>query len=217
MMKLDANMPTKVIEGITFHFMYAFGYEGVLIDIDSMDVDAPNLVSALREAKRLQMTYRAMAAFFNTVLRIQTIKFETDDQLSEWRAKAVFAITQDDWGLNTEEKGRVQDFIDAIDEELSRRALRIAKPSKPAVPGYVYVVKSPTGAYKIGKSKDPDNRLRTFSVKLPFEVEYVCVIPTDDMNGLERDLHSRFSDKRENGEWFNLTDTDIQYIKALNK
>lgn len=81
--------------------------------------------------------------------------------------------------------------------------------------GYVYLIQSPTGAYKIGRTADPGDRLRTFNVKLPFEVEYVCVIATDDMYALERQLHGKFAAKRVNGEWFILSPDDVEYIKRL--
>lgn len=94
-----------------------------------------------------------------------------------------------------------------------------SKTRKPTTPraGYVYLIQSTSGAYKIGRTVNPDNRLATFSVKLPFEVEYVCVIQCDDMYYLERQLHAHFADKRVNGEWFNLSPDDVDYIKGMVK
>ena len=89
------------------------------------------------------------------------------------------------------------------------------KPTRTAKAGYVYLLQSPTNAYKIGISKRPDDRLRTFSVKLPFEISYVCLIATQDMYGLETKLHAQFADKRINGEWFALDDADVEYIKEM--
>lgn len=83
--------------------------------------------------------------------------------------------------------------------------------------GYVYLLQSPTGFYKIGRAINPANRLKTFSVHLPFEVEYICLIQTDDMIGLELELHRRFAAKRGNGEWFALDDADVAYVKGLAK
>lgn len=82
--------------------------------------------------------------------------------------------------------------------------------------GYVYVLRSSTGAFKIGYASSPDDRLRTFSVKLPFEVEYEVLIKTDDMLGYEAQLHERFADKRINGEWFALTDDDLAELRAMD-
>lgn len=81
--------------------------------------------------------------------------------------------------------------------------------------GYVYLLQSPTGAYKIGRTVDPQDRLKTFSVKLPFEVEYLCLIRAEDMYALEAELQGRFIDKHINGEWFALLPEDIEYIRGL--
>jgi hypothetical protein len=81
--------------------------------------------------------------------------------------------------------------------------------------GYVYLIQSPSSLFKIGRAKTPENRLHTFSVKLPFEVVYIALVKTNDMIKLERDLHVKFASKRINGEWFALTPDDVNYIKGL--
>jgi hypothetical protein len=85
------------------------------------------------------------------------------------------------------------------------------KPQK----GYVYLLQSPTEAYKIGRTKAPQDRIKTFGVKMPFEVEYIALIKTDDMVKLEVNLHNKFTDKRIDGEWFELSLEDVEYIKSL--
>jgi hypothetical protein len=82
-------------------------------------------------------------------------------------------------------------------------------------PGYVYVLRSSTGAYKIGLARNPQNRLETFTVKLPFEVEYDTLIKTDDMRRLEAELHARYAHKRINGEWFTLDADDLEELRAM--
>lgn len=83
--------------------------------------------------------------------------------------------------------------------------------------GYVYLLKEINGVhYKIGRTTDPTDRLRTFNVKLPYQVEYTCVIATIDMFRLERQLHTQFKSKRiKKTEWFNLSDEDVASIVAL--
>lgn len=98
-----------------------------------------------------------------------------------------------------------------IEEARSARAERKAKMSA----GYVYLIQSPSSAYKIGRTKSPEDRMKTFGVQLPFEVDYVCLIETDDMIGLERELHQRYAHKRTNGEWFTLGPDDVDAIKGM--
>lgn len=83
--------------------------------------------------------------------------------------------------------------------------------------GYVYVlaaIHDPT-IFKIGRTNNPKDRLRTFSVKLPFDVEYLHTIQTDDMYALESKLHRRFASKRVNGEWFKLSADDLEFLKGM--
>lgn len=69
--------------------------------------------------------------------------------------------------------------------------------------------------YKIGLTTDPDKRMNTFSVKLPYKVKFVCLIETEQMHKVEKMLHQRFANKRINGEWFALDAEDVEYIKGL--
>ncbi len=82
--------------------------------------------------------------------------------------------------------------------------------------GYVYLLKSPTAFWKIGKTKNPDDRRRTFSVKLPFEVQYAHLIYCHNMHKLEKELHIIFKKKRVDGEWFSLNEDDVRWIKQFN-
>lgn len=83
--------------------------------------------------------------------------------------------------------------------------------------GYVYLVRTlhDDDLFKIGRAKDPDDRVHTFEVKFPFAIEYECLIKTENMFQLESILHRRFADKRQGGEFFRLTPADITYIKSL--
>src|SRR5260370_41591630 len=62
--------------------------------------------------------------------------------------------------------------------------------------GYVYLLKSSEGMYKIGRSVDPENRRETFTVKLPFRVEYLHLIPCRNRFVAERKLHNLFRHQR---------------------
>lgn len=81
-------------------------------------------------------------------------------------------------------------------------------------PGYVYFVQEyMTGSFKIGKTKHIDKRMNVFNVKLPFENKLVFLIKTADHHQTELAFHHYFSDKRLEGEWFNLTRDDLSWIK----
>lgn len=81
--------------------------------------------------------------------------------------------------------------------------------------GYVYILKSDSGFTKIGRTTDINNRMATFSVKLPYQVEFEHVIRTNNCVLLEAYLHGSFESKRIDGEWFDLSNEDIDAIRNL--
>lgn len=87
---------------------------------------------------------------------------------------------------------------------------------KPQV-GFVYLLRSSNGFFKIGKSKNPERRIKQLRKQYDLvEIECICLIPTNHMAQLELDLHSEFLRKRVNyTEWFLLTPADVEFIKGL--
>lgn len=77
-------------------------------------------------------------------------------------------------------------------------------------PGYVYVMRLWTHTdpemcpYKIGKTTSPKIRASQLGIKMPFEMSIILLLPTNDMDQLERDLHDAYWTQRLNGEWFHL-------------
>lgn len=116
-----------------------------------------------------------------------------------------------------------QQFVDMLISDSSDLCLyyeelavqRLAQPKHQNRQGFVYLLQSDTGFYKIGRTKNPKSRSKTFGVQLPFEVKFIATIATPDMHSLEAELHAHFASKRVNGEWFNLSPEDVGYIKSL--
>lgn len=75
--------------------------------------------------------------------------------------------------------------------------------------GYIYIIKADTGHYKIGRTKNVPKRLNFFGVRLPFAIELCWSIKVDDMYRFESWLHRYFKNERVNGEWFNISDFDL--------
>jgi hypothetical protein len=91
-----------------------------------------------------------------------------------------------------------------------------SRPSDSPRGGYVYLVRSPYGV-KIGKSVNVKTRTRLFEVKLPFPITVEHYAWFDDYSFAERDLHRQYHAKRLEGEWFDLSSSDIEAIKMLGK
>jgi hypothetical protein len=74
--------------------------------------------------------------------------------------------------------------------------------------GYIYLFSSRLGLTKIGKSRTPRERVKSFE-RAPFYAEIIHTIRTDAMSALERYLHFKYAEYRKQGEWFELPEADL--------
>jgi Meiotically up-regulated gene 113 len=82
--------------------------------------------------------------------------------------------------------------------------------------GEVYLAKSGR-FYKIGRSNDTVRRGNEIRVQLPERMTLIHSIKTDDPPGVEAYWHRRFESKRMNGEWFDLTPTEVRAFKRWRR
>ena len=80
--------------------------------------------------------------------------------------------------------------------------------------GYVYVFEN-AGLRKIGSSKRPQVRLRAMKTAAP-SIEAIHHIPSLNYRELEHLLHLHFAEKRVAGEWFKLSDEDMNFIASID-
>lgn len=89
----------------------------------------------------------------------------------------------------------------------------VGEPSTAPRTGVVYVLKSAYG-YKVGRTRSVPTRMRTFAVRLPFFYTIPLCVWFEDCEEAERRYHAKFREQRINGEWFNLSEVDIEQIRA---
>lgn len=110
-----------------------------------------------------------------------------------------------------------QDVVTICDETITQRNSNpqaddfITSEPKSSV-GYVYLLKSGR-FYKVGRSNAVGRRERELAIQLPERAEVIHSIKTDDPVGIEDYWHRRFADRRKNGEWFELSATDVAAFK----
>jgi hypothetical protein len=71
----------------------------------------------------------------------------------------------------------------------ARPRLKWAKP----IAGYVYLIRSEYGHYKIGKTKSMKTRMSNFGLVLPFEIEIIHALRTSNMGRCEWHFHNHFA------------------------
>ena len=90
---------------------------------------------------------------------------------------------------------------------------RESRPSSSPTGGYVYVIRSKLG-FKIGKTVNVRSRTRLFAVRLPFPTSIEHYAWFEDYTHAERSFHLRYHTKRLEGEWFDLSESDLDAIKS---
>ena len=76
---------------------------------------------------------------------------------------------------------------------------------------YIYVIKNTTtGAYKVGISKDPEQRLKALQVGNDGELRLIGYKQGTFQD--ENAAHKRLADKNIRSEWFNLDSNDVQAL-----
>ncbi|MEG0939710.1 MAG: GIY-YIG nuclease family protein [Comamonas sp.] len=87
--------------------------------------------------------------------------------------------------------------------------------------GFVYVIYLQDSAaelfYKIGMAASFTSRFTAHQCSSPFPICIACVYFVGNMRAEERELHRIFAKQRVRGEWFRLSDCDLQKIAGRAK
>src|SRR5690606_39352860 len=82
------------------------------------------------------------------------------------------------------------------------------------IQGDLYIIRNEVWRYKIGKSKDVNNRIKIIESQGGIKAELIKRIENADF--LEFKIHELFKDKRYHGEWFNLNKEDLNFLLTEN-
>ncbi|EHQ92138.1 GIY-YIG nuclease family protein [Desulfosporosinus youngiae] len=76
--------------------------------------------------------------------------------------------------------------------------------------GHVYVITNETGRVKIGRAKNPTQRLRTLETQSGLKITKSFISPLiGNYEKAEVDLHAKYKNKRVIGEWFDVNFNEV--------
>lgn len=219
-----AASQTFIVNGIRLTLITGMGNEdGVSIHPDNIPADMTNeqLGALIRELGAMYQDFKLCSyvdhIVFGQLHALEDLSRSPQKYVEELRQKCSKALEQKSFPYSEQEAATIREFIAVLGDILNGRKFNRPKTSVPLQKGYVYLIRAiePNSHYKIGLSKEPVTRIEKLDVKLPFPVEVIHLIKTDNMRGLELSLHEKYADKRVNGEWFALTDADVLEIRAM--
>lgn len=79
--------------------------------------------------------------------------------------------------------------------------------------GWIYCLNDQQGHYKIGRTKYLDDRIKKLATLPPFPVITEAAYQVINAPAHEKALHERFQTCRLRGEWFQLSEKDLEFIK----
>lgn len=81
--------------------------------------------------------------------------------------------------------------------------------------GFIYIIQCMGFPYyKIGHSVNPDARVDSLQIGVPFELKLEYAVAVQDMDEVEHKIQQRYKSKGVRGEWYMLTNNDLDDVKA---
>lgn len=109
--------------------------------------------------------------------------------------------------LNELQETNLYKYYQEIDKALRAQGM----PRTPGEQGFVYLIRCGRH-YKIGKTKNIDQRMRAISTSQPYPVEIIHTMRTNNMARAEAFFHGSFDGGRRHREWFQLTAHQIKMM-----
>lgn len=80
--------------------------------------------------------------------------------------------------------------------------------------GFIYFARADNGLIKIGRSYCVEFRLEELNKGLPYDLELLKTIESENCSKREKEFHAKFKDKRIRGEWFALDQSDLEQLQG---
>jgi len=118
--------------------------------------------------------------------------------------------------FNKQEQEAILEYnIKRISEYAEKKQV---KQNKSDEAGYVYFIQTYPDTVKIGLTVNIKRRLKEFEkILMPYKPVLLHSIKTNNMPVCESFFHNKFSTKRLRGEWFELSEDDIEEMKMVKE
>lgn len=83
--------------------------------------------------------------------------------------------------------------------------------------GFIYLLKSENGKYKIGRTTQPVSRIKQIQSNTPFKIQLVHLFEVRKARKIEKEIHAIFKEFLIAGEWFELPPSAVrEFIRLGN-
>lgn len=86
--------------------------------------------------------------------------------------------------------------------------------SQPSNATTIYLVAAANGLVKIGSASDVEKRMSLLRCQSPVTVELIYALECPRAGAVERELHNKFRDHHDHGEWYRFSNEDIERVKS---
>jgi len=169
----------------------------------------PPQVSSARKWRAWELRVKNPHMTFRQITRILNEEFPAYPLKSDHEAVMKMVNEAEQEYIQARQNGAQESSEDTDSEIINAR-----RRDKRQTNMVVYLIRADNGLVKIGITHDVDARLRALEIASPLGLELIYVITAEfeRANQVERRLHTLYEAKRVRGEWFALSDEDIQAI-----
>lgn len=98
---------------------------------------------------------------------------------------------------------------------LDRKEMQVKANSKNLPAGIYFIGNETENVLKVGRSKNPSERIKKLQIACPFKLEIFHILKTFDAVKLERKAHKKLQHLRLRGEWFILNQESKNIINEF--
>ena len=81
--------------------------------------------------------------------------------------------------------------------------------------GYVYLMRADNGVYKIGTSKNVEQRLSGLRGESAIGIVVIHYFACRDARKIEKNLHKKYRKQRDHHEWFTLDSDEVKWFTSI--